>query len=170
MEAMTKECCAFFHGPDYNADDFHAMLLELCLQSESQYSYLNSIVAISGNETVGIAVSYDGGNLRRLRRVFIESAWRMFNRDFSQIGDETKAGELYIDSLAVKPSFRCCRIGTRLLEASVNKARMLGVEKVGLLVDDNNPDAERLYKRCGFELVGVSSWGGHGMKHLQLSV
>lgn len=170
MEAMTLDCCAYFHGPDYTSEDFLRLMTELCLQTNSQYSYLNTIVAVSGDEVVGAVVSYDGGRLHELRCAFIEGALQMFHRDFSNIDDETEPGELYLDSFAVKPLFRHQGIGMRLLAETVRKAAFMNLESVGLLVDDNNPEAERLYKRCGFGFVGVSSWGGHGMKHLQCLV
>ena len=42
------------------------------------------------------------------------------------------------------------------------------VGPAGLLVDENNPRAERLYKSVGFKVVGTNVWGGHNMKHMQM--
>ncbi len=170
MEAMTLECCAFFLGPDNGMDDFRALMSELCLRNDTQYSYLNSVVAVEGDKIVGVAVSYDGGRLHELRRAFVEGASCKFCRDFSHIGDETECGELYLDSLAVKRMYRHCGIGGKLMDATLKKAERIGLGKVGLLVDDNNPNAESLYRKKGFEYVNASSWAGHGMKHFQHSV
>ena len=62
------------------------------------------------------------------------------------------------------------RIATQLLNATVEKAKTLGLPAVGLLVDTGNPKAEKLYERVGFRYVGDNSWGGHTMKHLQYAV
>ena len=85
----------------------------------------------------------------------------------SHIDDETEAGELYLDSLAVRPDYQGQGIATRLLQAAADKAAAMGIGAVGLLVDDNNPKAEKLYHRCGFVTVGDNRWGGHAMRHLQ---
>jgi len=43
-------------------------------------------------------------------------------------------------------------------------------QPVGLLVDQGNPKAEKLYQRLGFRYVGDAEWGGHAMRHLQYPV
>ena len=82
--------------------------------------------------------------------------------------DETQAGELYLDSLAVLPEYRCRGIAKDLLLATMKRANQLGLPVVGLLVDKDNPKAEELYTSVGFRYVNDSQWGGHSMKHLVL--
>ena len=115
-------------------------------------------------------VSYDGAKLHRLRKPFIEGVKKEFERDFSDINDETQAGELYLDSLCVKEMYRHQGIATRLLKASIEKARQLSLENVGLLVDKNNPNAEHLYASLGFKVIDENSWGGHSMKHMVYTI
>lgn len=167
MQAMSSECCAYFYGPHHSATDFHHFLTQLAACSDSQYSYQNALVAVDAEQLVGAAVSYDGASLYKLRKPFLEGMLSVFERDFRQIKDETQAGELYLDSLAVCPDFRHRGIATKLLNETVFKAHRLSIPNVGLLVDDNNPQALHLYTSLGFKLVGTSDWGGHGMKHLQ---
>ena len=50
------------------------------------------------------------------------------------MNDETQEGELYVDSLAVKKSFREKGIAQKLLKATIEKARNLHINHVGLLV------------------------------------
>ena len=98
MEAMNHECCQWFAGPNHTLKDFHLLMTRLVEREDSQYSYLNTLVAITEtNKIVGICVSYDGAKLRELRKAFIEGALEVFGRDFSDMEDETTAGELYID-------------------------------------------------------------------------
>ena len=170
MTAMTDECCLFFVGENQTLDDFKQAMICLVNDEQSQYSYTNTLVALHNNDVVGICVSYDGKDLRFLRSKFIEMAKVRFNRDFADMNDETQEGELYVDSLAVKKSFREKGIAQKLLKATIEKARNLHINHVGLLVDCNNPLAEKLYSKVGFQYVNDSSWGGHSVKHLQYHI
>ena len=167
MEAMNHECCQWFAGPNHNLKEFHQLMTKLVECEDSQYSYINTLVAITDkNEIAGICVSYDGARLKELRQAFIEGALTDFGRDFSDMNDETAAGELYIDSLCVDKVFRAKGIAKQLLESTIEKGRKLNLP-TGLLVDIGNPQAERLYHRVGFVYVDDNQWGGHKMKHLQ---
>ena len=171
MQAMNYDCCRYFTGPDHTLDDFERVMTSLVLSENSQYSYRNTLVAIDEDGRLcGICVSYDGGKLHELRKAFVDAANENFGRDFSSMPDETSEGELYIDSIAVPESCRGRGIATQLLNATVEKAKTLGLPAVGLLVDTGNPKAEKLYERVGFRYVGDNSWGGHAMKHLQYAV
>ena len=172
MQAMNYDCCRYFAGPDHTLDDFERMMTSLVQSEKSQYSYLNAIVAVDedGGEPCGVCISYDGARLHELREAFVNAARDSLGRDFGSMADETSAGELYIDSIAVREDCRGRGIATCLLQAAVDKARAMNLPAVGLLVDKGNPKAERLYERVGFRYVGDSSWGGHEMKHLQYAV
>jgi len=115
-----------------------------------------------------VCTAYDGGQLHQLRKAFVEAAATELQRDFSNMDDETEPGELYVDSLAVKPAFRRMGIASALLKATQKRAKEMGIGKVGLLVDTGNPVGEALYASVGFKFVGNNTWGGHAMKHLQL--
>lgn len=167
MEAMNHECCQWFAGPNHSLKDFHQLITKLVEREDSQYSYLNTLVAITETKKiVGICVSYDGAKLKELRKAFIDAALEAFGRDFSDMDDETTAGELYIDSLCVDNYFRGRGLAKQLLETTIEKGRKMNLP-TGLLVDTGNPQAERLYHRVGFVYVDDNQWGGHKMKHLQ---
>jgi ribosomal protein S18 acetylase RimI-like enzyme len=171
MQAMNYDCCSYFAGPSHSLRDFEQLMISLVEADDSQYSYRNTLTAITDdNQIAGICVSYDGADLHSLRQAFIDGAKRMLNRDFSNMEDETQAGELYLDSLAVDSRYRGKGIATTLLKASISKARKLDLPAAGLLVDCSNPQAERLYTRIGFRYVNLTSWGGHPMKHLQYRI
>lgn len=167
MMAMTDECCLHFCGEGHGLDDFYATMTELAMREDSQYSYLNTLVAVADGRVVGVAVSYDGGRLHELRRTFIAEAKMRLGKDHSGMDDETQSGELYLDSLAVLPEYRRNGIAKRLLKATKLKADLMGLPCVGLLVDKGNPAGESLYNSVGFRYVNDSEWGGHPMKHLQ---
>ena len=168
MEAMNHDCCQWFAGPNHTLSDFHQLMTELVKRTDSQYSYLNTSVAVISSQVVGVCVTYDGAKLHELRHAFIEGALRMFGMDHSSMGDETQAGELYLDSLAVLPEYRCKGIAKRLLKATKVRANQMNIPCVGLLVDKGNPIGEALYTSVGFRYMNDSSWGGHPMKHLIL--
>ena len=166
--AMTEECCLHFCGPGHDIRDFRRVMTYLVSRSDTQYSYINTLVATIEDNIVGICVSYDGALLHLLRQPFIDAAQQEWGMDHSSIPDETQAGELYIDSLAVDPEYRGRGIASLLLRATIDKSRALGLPSTGLLVDVGNPKAEALYNKVGFQYAGTNSWGGHGMKHLVL--
>lgn len=169
MTAMTDDCCLHFCGVGYGLEDFRVMMTMLVEREDSQYSFRNTLVAMDGDRLVGIAVSYDGGRLHELRQAFVEAAKMRIGKDHSGMDDETQAGELYLDSLAVLPDYRRQGIARRLLKATKEKADRMGLPCVGLLVDKGNPAGEALYVSVGFRHVNDNSWGGHPMKHLTLS-
>ena len=166
MEAMSDDCCQWFAGPDHTLSDFHRLMTELVERIDSQYSYLNTAVAVCDGQVVGVCVTYDGARLHELRRAFIEGALRAFGMDYSGMGDETQAGELYIDSLCVARPYRRRGIASALIQDAIQKASSLGLPAVGLLVDKGNPQAEQLYSQLGFMHVGDNIWGSHPMRHL----
>lgn len=167
MEAMDHDCCQNLAGPSHTLADFHHTMTRLVAMDDSQYSYRNTLTAMAGDTIAGILTGYDGKDLRRLRRRFIEAAREDFGIDYSGMADETGPGEYYLDSLCVRKDFRKRGIATSLLLAAI---REHGSQPVGLLVDHTHPWAERLYKAVGFRLVGETSWGGHAMNHLQYPV
>lgn len=168
MMAMTDECCLYFCGDGHGLEDFRSMMTMLVEREDSQYSYRNTLIAMDGDKVVGISVSYDGGRLHELRRAFINAAKDYLDKDHSGMDDETQAGELYLDSLAVLPEYRRQGIAQRLLNATKKRADKMGLPYVGLLVDKGNPAGEALYVSAGFHYANDSWWGGHPMKHLVL--
>ena len=168
MMAMTDDCCLYFCGDGYGLVDFRKMMTMLVELEKSQYSYKNTLVAMDGDKVAGISISYDGARLHELRRAFIEAAKKYIGKDHSAMDDETQAGELYLDSLAVLPEYRRQKIASRLLRATKDRANNMGLPCVGLLVDKHNPTGEALYASVGFRYMNDNRWGGHPMKHLVL--
>ena len=168
MMAMTDDCCLHFCGVGHGLEDFYKMMTSLVEREDSQYSYRNTLVAMADDNVVGIAVSYDGSRLHELRQAFIQAAKEHIGKEHSGMDDETQAGELYLDSLAVLPEYRRQGIARRLLSATTEKAEKMGLPYVGLLVDKGNLAGEALYASVGFRYANDSRWGGHPMKHLVL--
>lgn len=178
ISAMTDDCCQFLVGPGHTLEDFHNTMLRLVLMDDSQYSWRNAFVAVDEEATegnveyapvAGAIVGYNGADLHRLRRRFQEEALRQLQMDYSQMDDETEAGEFYLDSLAIYPEYRRRGIARQLLKRASEHAASLNLP-AALLVDKGNPNAERLYRSVGFEYCNDAMWGGHEMRHLRCPI
>ncbi|MGA9638654.1 GNAT family N-acetyltransferase [Flavobacterium sp.] len=148
-----------------NAKEAKKFLLYFVEKENNQYSYLNCFVAEGPIGIEGTLNSYDGAQLDVLRKPIIEYINKHYKADFS-LENETQQGEYYIDSIGVDPKSQGKGIGTKLLQFVINKYDA-NQEILGLLVDENNPKAEKLYLNLGFELVGTKVFIGKKMKHLQ---
>jgi GNAT superfamily N-acetyltransferase len=55
-----------------------------------------------------------------------------------------------LEDMVVAPAWRNAGIGSQLLEAAIAHARQAGCQRITLLTDDINTDAQRFYGRHGF--------------------
>lgn len=167
MQAMTDECCMNMVGPGKTLADFELVMTDLASSECSQYSYRNTLVALTDdNRVAGAIVAYRGEDLHALRKAFLDAAKERLGRNLDNITDETEAGEYYIDSVAVYPDFRRMGVASSLLRAAIERAHSNGLP-AGLLVDKQNPNAERLYTALGFRYIDDKMWSGHEMKHMR---
>ena len=153
----------------YCGDDYLAVLRQVAEACDTQYSWQQSLVAEVDGRVAGAVVGYDGAAMQRLR----EGTFSILDRSVGRprtIVDECEAGEYYLDSVAVLPPFRGRGVARALVEAFADRAFAEGYERVGLIVDCDNPKAERLYTSIGFERVGRREFFGHNMWHLQLEI
>lgn len=151
----------------YCGEQYLDVLADIASQSDMQYSWQQTLVAEVDGEAVGAVVGYDGGELYRLR----EGTYAVIRKSIARarpIIDETEAGEYYLDSVGVLPHFQGRGIGRALVNALCTKAFAEGHQRVGLIVDIENPQAESLYASLGFRRVGTKLFFGHKMWHLQL--
>ena len=151
----------------YGGDNYMNVFEEIALLEDSQYSYRNTFVAEVDGNAVGAVVAYDGADLHPLRKSTLDVISKHTGREM-QIADETDASEFYLDSLAVLPEYRGRGVGVKLILAVKERAFNEYNKDLGLLVDFENPDAERLYKSVGFERADVKDFLGHKMWHLVL--
>lgn len=150
----------------YCGEDYLSVLTSVARAESTQYSWQNAIIAECAGLAVGAVVGYDGARLKELRNGTFE-VLRECVGGVPNMVDETEAGEYYLDSLAVLPEYRGKGIGACLLHAFCERAFSEGAERVGLIVDIDNPNAEKLYVAQGFEYVGERIFLGHQMRHLQ---
>lgn len=151
----------------YCGEHYQSVLEELARREDTQYSYRNALVAKVDGKAAGAIVGYDGARLNELRRPTLRLIEERTGRAFPHVEDETAPGEYYLDSVGVLPEYRNLGIGGRLLTALRDRAFALGHDRAGLLVDVENPNAERLYHSLGFKRVEARSFAGHRVWHMQ---
>ncbi len=132
----------------------------------NQYSYQNTFVAVDEQEDIwGSITCYDGGKLTELRKPVLEYMQRRYDVDLIP-ENETEAGELYLDTLAVAPSAQGKGIGSSLLQHIIQHAKDNAFKQVGLLVDFENPNAQKLYERLGFKAKETLTFVGGEYYHM----
>lgn len=150
----------------YCGEDYITLLSKIAENEKSQYSYTNCLIAEIDGNVAGAVIGYDGGKLHELRATTYSIIYNELGRTPS-IPDETEADEFYLDSLAVLPQYRGIGIGRQLITAIRDKAFSAGHNRVGLIVDFDNPRAEALYTSLGFTRIKTKIFFGHKMWHMQ---
>lgn len=142
--------------------------LRYFLQKEhNQYSFQNCYVAEIDDEIIGVVNLYNGAEFHELRKPILDHIVEHYATDL-HIEDETQAGEYYIDTIAICGSEQGKGIGSKLLNHLIDLYVFQQQQTLGLLVDENNPKAKKLYLKMGFECVGTKSLLGHNLDHLQI--
>lgn len=141
----------------------------ICTRTDVLYSAPNTMIALMDNEPVGMITAYDGRFYRAWRERTFEIVERVMGITFPNMDDEALPGEYYIDSLAVLPANRSNGIGKALLQQAIARAGQLGIPRVTIAVDPDNPRAERLYASLGFQPDGTLFIFGHDYKKMAMS-
>ena len=128
-------------------------LKEVCAQEDTHYSYRNTWIAEVDGERAGMMIAVDGEHYREQRDKMYPQLKGLFDvafgKGWDEMEDEAKAGEFYIDSLAVSLPYRNQGVGTALIEKAKEMAKEKGIGVVTLAVEPENR-AKKLYLRLGF--------------------
>ena len=142
-------CLALHHDP---SPEELPHIAEVCSREDVLYSYRHALIGYLDGEPVGLCLAYPGENYHEVRlRTFALFAAGNPEMDLDNADDETGPGEYYIDSLAVLPQYRRCGYGRELMQAQIERGLAQGLTHITLLVDPDNPGAQRLYAQLGFE-------------------
>ena len=128
-------------------------------------------VALLKDEIVGVGAFYTGHDFPALQRGSAYEIVRFygFTRAASVLIAASHAGSIinrpapgcvYIANLGVRPDMRCRGVGSALIEHETDKARAAGYDRMTLDVADNNPHAEALYERLGFQVQNQKRFRG----------
>lgn len=63
---------------------------------------------------------------------------------------------VYVDELWVEPSYRKRRLASALMQKAEELVKQLDASGERLYVNINNPEAKRLYERCGYQGEGTA--------------
>lgn len=163
--AMEDIVYKFICEENYNkAKDF---LLHFIAKENNQYSYQNCFVAVDDNEILAAVNIYDGAKLNLLREPIVQYVRTHYNKNFNP-EDETQKGEYYIDTLGVDPKCQGKGIGSKMLQFLIEEYVNKNQQTLGLLVEEANPNAKKLYLKLGFKPVGEKTLVGKKMEHLQI--
>lgn len=164
---MAMEDIVFKFIDERDQEKAKKFLLHFIKNEDNQYSYQNCLVAEIGNEVIAAVSFYDGARLATLRQPVIEFIHEHFDENL-QPEDETGSGEFYIDSIGVSPDHRGKDIGAKLLQFLIDEYVNKQQKTLGLLVDQENPAAKKLYLKLGFKGAGKIVFAGKLMEHLQI--
>lgn len=140
-------------------------LTSVCRLADTLYSYENAIIAMADQQPAGLIVAYDGQRYRSMRKNTFSRLTAFDGQNVETMADETRAGEFYIDSLAVNPKFRGKGVGRSLLLAAIEEADRREMP-AALLVAPDNPQAQRLYASVGFRQDGEVFAFGENYLHM----
>ena len=176
IRKATKEDVAYIAEGIYHAflledealyDPWIKILKEVCAQEDTHYSYRNTWIAevareraeadgertVVGGVRAGMMIAVDGEHYREQRDKMYPQLKGLFDvafgKGWDEMEDEAKAGEFYIDSLAVSLPYRNQGVGTALIEKAKEMAKEKGIPVVTLAVEPENR-AKRLYQKLGF--------------------
>lgn len=163
--AMEEIIFTFIGEPD--PQEGKKFLAHLIALPNNQYSHENCwVLELEGN-VVGAILAYNGGKLHALRKPVLEYLSSQYN--FKTVPeDETQEGEFYLDSFGVLPEFQGRGLGTKMLSSWIEECKTFQKLPIGLLVDEENPQAKKLYERLGFHYVKSLDFVGRKLLHYQL--
>ena len=143
------------------------ILKDVCAQEDTHYSYRNTWIAeadgeraeadgertVMGGVRAGMMIAVNGEHYREQRDKMYPQLKELFDvafgKGWDEMEDEAKAGEFYIDSLAVSLPYRNQGVGTALIEKAKEMAKEKRISVVTLAVEPENR-AKKLYERLGF--------------------
>lgn len=132
----------------------------------NQYSYENTLVYEDEDGVCGMICAYNGAELGNLRAPFLEYLDQEYGFKHNP-EDETKPGEYYIDCVSVSQDKQGKGIGSVLVKAMIDHAKVQQHPTIGLLVNTENPKAERLYASLGFTTIKEKDFMGGKYFHMQ---
>lgn len=147
-------------------EEANRFIESLVKEKNNQYSYENIFVIQELDTILGQICVYDGANFQQLRQPVWDKIKEKYGITYSSEA-ETAPGEMYIDTFAICPSARGKGLGKEMLQFAITYYVKQQNKTVGLLVENDNPDAKRLYTNMGFEVREERIIFGKKMEHMQ---
>lgn len=138
-----------------------ALLADSITQDGTLYCWRNCIIAEDeSGQPLAALVAYPGEGYKEMRERTFSLLSELITFDVESMDAETKAGEYYLDSIAVLPRARGCGIARSLLLHGIGVARKTGLTAV-LACEPENFRAKTLYESIGFRQEGEMFIFGH---------
>jgi ribosomal protein S18 acetylase RimI-like enzyme len=148
-----------------------AIIARAFTQPGHELSYEHVLFAEQGARIVGMASGYTAEAHRHFtdEALGVAAGWRRyrmaafvrFNRRALRFMATLADGDFYLRALAVEPARRGGGIGTLLIDALEDRARVAGASCLALDVAAKNRAARRLYERLGMTVLDESPrWFG----------
>lgn len=138
-----------------------AILADFFVQENNRISYKHVLVDRRDGCITGMLLSYAGNHAAELDRPFIDRLDELYGEGAAQeLVAEARAGDFYLDSIAVDGRFQGQGIARALIEAFERRGREQGYAKLSLIVDPSNKRAAALYRRLGYVDDGIMMVSG----------
>ena len=124
------------------------------------HTFRDAIVAECEQKVIGMSLSYRSHFHRisdGMRKFFPEERLNHIKNIFASRVENS----LYLDTLCVDRDFRGKGVGRKIVSLTREKAREQGINTLSLIVLADNTDAQKLYKRIGFEIVSHIEMDSH---------
>lgn len=168
LQAMEEIIFTFIGKNDI--EEAIQFLSKLFTERNNQYSFENTFVTEDTEENIiGILTAYNGDQLEKLRAPVLSYMKNQYNVSI-QPENETEGNEYYLDVVSISPSNQGKGIGSLLLKHGIKFAKKNGYSQVGLLVDLENPSAQRLYERLGFQIGKQITLVGGEYYHMHINL
>jgi DNA-3-methyladenine glycosylase I len=139
---------------DETNDEHIEYLAAICRRDDTLYSWRNATIALYDGIPAGMMIAYDGARYRQMRDMTFPMIRQYVGDDYHSMDDETRAGEYYLDSLAVLPEYCRKGIASALIREMFRQRDDSGIALATIAVDPENDIAYRLYTRHGFRHEG----------------
>ncbi|WP_058304209.1 GNAT family N-acetyltransferase [Gorillibacterium timonense] len=124
------------------------------LRPGNRLSYENIRVAVDNGRVTGMALMYPGEHGSTLDAPLLAHLREMSPQALEAFPAEACEDEFYLDSLAVSAEARGKGIGTELIRDFEAEAAQRQYRKASLLVSQDKPKAEALYRSLGYQKDG----------------
>ena len=150
----------YLMGPDSRAAEIAAM--RLFSSDAGRFGFSLAHVAELNHRPLGMILAFPAKDITRLNLSVVKFlprafGWNVFGFAARTLAlanvKEAEADEFYISNIAVLPAAQGQGLGKRLLLHAGEMARTLKLKKVSLMVALENKNAQRVYKRNGYNIV-----------------
>lgn len=144
------------------------VLTEAVKDPTYRYGYKRGLVKEIDGQVAGIAFGYPAEDEGIIDQGFTQALLSLGIEDQKLFSDpEAYPGEWYLDTICVNEDFRGQGVGSELIDSLDRIAQRENKQRIGLCVDQANPNAQRLYERKGFKVIGQQIICGHQYNHMQ---